>query len=160
MLANIKNIILESTLFKKTKEVLSCLIKYVHQKMFFGVFKRFDEKFIKFLFVGVLNTCFSYFIYALLIFIGLKANLALFFQYILGVLWNFKTTGSLVFRNHDNKLIFKFISAYVFTFLLNSLLLKILIMYLNPYIAQALLIFPIALVSFVVMKFWVFKKNP
>ena len=159
MLANFKKSILESTFYKKLTEVLSCFIKYFHQKMFWGIFRRFDEKFIKYLFVGALNTLFSYALYAILVTIGLKANPALFFQYIIGVLWNFKTTGSLVFKNHDNKLIFKFIACYIFTFILNSLLLKLLIIYLNPYISQALLVFPIAVVSFIIMKLWVFKAK-
>ena len=159
MLANLKKAILESTLYKKLADVLSCFIKYFHQKMFWGLFSRFDEKFIKYLFVGLLNTAFSYTIYAIFVALGLRANLALFFQYIIGVLWNFKTTGWLVFKNSNNKLIFKFVACYVFTFILNSILLKILILYINPYLAQALLVFPIALVSFVIMKFWVFKKG-
>ena len=159
MLVNIKKTIVESTPYKKLERVLSYLIKYVHQKMFWGAFKRFDEKFIKYLFVGVLNTLFSYTIYAIFIFVGIVANIALFLQYIIGVLWNFKTTGSLVFKNHNNKLIFKFIACYVFTFILNSVFLKLLIMHPNPYISQALLVFPIALVSFVIMKFWVFREN-
>ena len=159
MLAKFKTTILESTLYKKLAEVLSCLIKYIHQKMFWGAFRKFDEKFIKYLFVGALNTLFSYTIYAIFVAIGLVANLALTFQYIIGVLWNFKTTGSLVFKNHNNKLIFKFVACYIFTFILNSIFLKILVLYLNPYISQALLIFPIALVSFVIMKCWVFKEK-
>ena len=127
--------------------------------MFFGIFRRFDERFIKYLFVGALNTLFSYTLYAILVAVGLVANVALFVQYIIGVLWNFKTTGSLVFKNHNNKLIFKFIACYVFTFILNSIFLKLLTYYLNPYISQAILVFPIALVSFVIMKFWVFKET-
>ena len=159
MLANIKKAIVESTFYKKLEKVLSCFIKYVHQKMFWGMFRKFDEKFIKYLFVGALNTLFSYVLYAILVTIGFKANPALFLQYIIGVLWNFKTTGSLVFKNHNNKLIFKFVACYVFTFILNSILLKILTSYFNAYISQAILVFPIAMVSFVIMKFWVFKEN-
>ena len=159
MLDNFKKTILESTLYKKLAEVLSCFIKYTHQKMFWGIFRRFDEKFIKYLFVGALNTLFSYTIYAVFISLGIIANVALFLQYIVGVLWNFKTTGALVFKNHNNRLIFKFIACYIFTFILNSILLKLLTMRLNPYISQALLIFPIALISFAIMKLWVFKSD-
>ncbi len=159
MLDKFKKIILESTLYKSFVDVLSRFIKYFHQKMFWGLFKRFDEKFIKYLFVGALNTFFSYAIYALFVAFGLVANLALTFQYIIGILFNFKTTGCLVFKNNNNKLIFKFIGCYIFTFILNSILLKILIMFLNPYLAQFLLVLPIAMVAFCIMKFWVFKQN-
>ena len=82
---------------------------------------------------------------------------ALLLQYIFGVLWNFKTTGTIVFQNKNNKLIFKFILSYIFTFVINSVLLKILVNYINDYLAQAILILPIALLSFFILKYWVFK---
>jgi len=137
---------------------ISNAFQYLHKKFLWGIFSYIDEAFFKFLFVGILNTIFSYSIYAILITLKLIPNVALFFQYILGVLWNFKTTGIIVFKNHDNKLIFKFISSYILTFIVNSILLDILIKYINGYLAQAILILPIALLSFVIFKFWVFKK--
>ena len=71
-----------------------------------------DILFIKFLAVGVLNTLFGYGIFALLLFIGLHYAVASILATICGVLFNFKTTGTLVFNNNDNRLIFKFISVY------------------------------------------------
>ena len=144
--------------YKNSKAVLSYIFQYIHKKFLWGIFSFVDEKFFKFLFVGVLNTLFAYSVYAILITLGLKPNIALFFQYILGVLWNFKTTGIIVFNNHNNRLIFKFITSYVFTFAVNSIALNITIKYLNSYIAQAILILPVALLSFLILKFWVFKK--
>ena len=78
-----------------------------------------DKKFIKFLFVGGLNTLFGYLMYVIFISTPLKREIALFFAYVVGVLWNFKTTGVLVFKNNNNKLIFKFIFAYVITYFIN-----------------------------------------
>ncbi len=160
MVNKLKNII-KSTVFN-LKAVLFKFISntfhYIHKKMFWGIFSRIDEKFFKFLFVGALNAAFSYTIYALFLWIGLIPNVALFFQYIIGVLWNFKTTGIIVFKNHDNRLIFKFITSYVITFCVNSILLNILIRFINEYLAQALLILPVAILSFLIFKFWVFKK--
>lgn len=157
MLANLSNKILKSTAFQKLRAVLSFCFHYFHKKFFWGIFSKFDEKFLKFLFVGFLNTAFSYFLYAVFVTIGLKANIALFFQYIIGVLWNFKTTGTIVFKNNDNKLVFKFILSYIFTFFINSILLAILNKFLNDYLAQAILVLPIALISFIILKKWVFK---
>ena len=159
MLANFNKKNTNSTALKKFRAVLSLCFHYIHKKFLWSVFSFIEERFFKFIFVGLLNTAFSYFLYALFVAIGLKANVALFFQYIIGVLWNFKTTGSLVFKNNDNKLIFKFIASYVFTFALNSIFLKVLINYINEYLAQALLIFPVALLSFVLLKCWVFKNK-
>jgi len=158
MLANLSNKILNSTAYKKFEAVLSFLFHYLHKKFLWGAFKFIDEKFFKFLFVGFLNVAFSYFLYALFLTIGLVANVALLFQYIFGVLWNFKTTGTIVFQNKNNKLIFKFVLSYVFTFLINSILLKILTHHLNGYLAQAVLIMPIAFLSFLILKNWVFKR--
>jgi putative flippase GtrA len=159
MLANLNKKIMNSTAYKKFTAVLSFCFHFLHKKFLWGVFKKIDEKFFKFLFVGFLNTAFSYFIYVLLIAIGLIANMALFFQYIIGVLWNFKTTGTIVFQNKNNKLIFKFILSYIFTFLVNSVLLAILTRHLNAYLAQAILIMPIAMLSFIILKKWVFKQE-
>ena len=149
---------MNSTAYKQFRAVLSFCFHYLHKQFLWGLFKKIDEKFFKFLFVGFLNTAFSYFIYAILIAVGLIANMALFFQYIIGVLWNFKTTGTIVFQNKNNKLIFKFILSYIFTFLVNSVFLAILTRYLNAYLAQAILIMPIAMLSFIILKNWVFKK--
>jgi len=158
MLANLNNKFMNSVAFKKLRATLSFCFHYLHKKFMWGMFKKIDEKFFKFLFVGFLNTAFSYFLYALFVTIGLSANVALLFQYIFGVLWNFKTTGTIVFQNKNNKLIFKFIASYIFTFLINSILLKILIQHINDYLAQAILILPVAMLSFIILKNWVFKN--
>ena len=157
---SLKNKILESTAYKKFEAVLSACFHYIHKKMFWGILSGIDEKFLKFLFVGALNTVFGYSIYAIFVAIGLQANIALFLQYIFGILWNFKTTGAIVFKNHNNRLIFKFFGSYVFTFIVNSILLKILIDYIhmNDYLAQAILVLPVAMLSFTIFKFYVFKE--
>ena len=159
MLANLNNKIMNSTAYKQFRAVLSFCFHFLHEKFMWGVFKNIDEKFFKFIFVGILNASFSYAIYAFFILIGLVANLALFFQYIIGVLWNFKTTGTIVFKNKNNKLIFKFIASYVLTFAINSVLLALLTKIINPYLAQAILIMPVALITFIILKKWVFKQE-
>ena len=59
-----------------------------------GIVKK--HKFARFLLVGVLNTLFSYFLYGTLILIGLDYKYAVLLVTILGVLFNFQTTGRLV----------------------------------------------------------------
>ncbi len=159
MSAKIIKTIKESMAYRKTKAMLSLYFHYIHKKFMWGIFKKIDEKFFKFLFVGFINTLVSYLLYAFFVCIGLCANLALFFQYILGVLWNFKTTGGIVFKNRNNRLIFKFVASYIFTFCLNSLILNILVnkMMLNEYLSQAILVLPVAFISFLILKFFVFK---
>lgn len=139
-----------------------------------------DKKFIKFLFVGCLNTLFGYLMYVIFISTPLKREYALLLAYMVGVLWNFKTTGVLVFKNNNNKLIFKFISAYVITYFINLLGLNFVnsagwgkalanwtfnflnietSLNLTKYFDQIILVLPIAIISFVLFKTFVFKES-
>lgn len=115
-------------------------------------------QFLKFLVVGGINTIFGYSVFALLIYVGLHYALASLLSTVLGVLFNFKTTGTLVFRNKDNSLIFRFFGVYGVVYVCNVLLLKFLGgSGLNMYWAGALVIAPLALLSFVLNKLFVFE---
>ena len=85
---------------------------------------KIDWLFVKFIFVGVLNTAFGYLAYALLLFLGLHYTLAVVLSTIAGVLFNFKTTGTIVFKNNNNKLIFKFVAVYAITTTLGIIILR------------------------------------
>lgn len=127
------------------------MLKYITNKT------KIDLKFIKFLFAGGLNTIFGYSIFAILIFSGFHYTLAVFFSTMLGIFFNFKTIGKIVFKNNSNKLIFKFIGVYTIIYLLNILFLKILKSYnFDIYLAGALLIIPMAMLSFILNKKFVF----
>lgn len=116
-----------------------------------------DWKFIKFLFVGVLNTAFGYGIFAIFIFFKFHYATASFLSTVAGILFNFKTTGVIVFKNHDNSLIFRFFAAYGIIYGLNLLGLKLFdIIKFNIYGAGFILLFPMAIVSFILMKKFVF----
>lgn len=80
---------------------------------------RIENKFIRFIFVGVLNTAFGYFLFLLFIWLGLHYSLSLLFSQILGVLFNYKTTGYIVFETKTNKLILHFFLVYGFIYLVN-----------------------------------------
>ncbi|KTD24157.1 MULTISPECIES: GtrA family protein [Legionella] len=77
------------------------------------------KQIIRYIFVGILNTVFSYLLYAIFIFLGLQYAKALFLATVLGVLFNFQTIGRLVFNNSNRLLIFKFIGVYAFLYLIN-----------------------------------------
>jgi len=69
------------------------------------------------------------------------------------------TTGRLVFKNSNNRLILKFVGTYVFTYFVNLGCLKTLLYFgLNKYLAQLILVFPIAMLSFTLFKLFVFKE--
>ena len=117
-------------------------------------------QFIRFLIIGFINTIFGYSIFCLFIFLNFHYTLALLLANILGILFNFKTFGLIVFKSHNNILIFKFTGVYLAVYFVNIACLKILqIFSVNNYIGQALLIIPLAILVFVLNKKFVFLKR-
>ena len=117
------------------------------------------KQLIKFLIVGVLNTIVGYSLYAFFIYVGINYVLAIFFSTILGVLFNFKTIGKLVFENNDNSLLTKFILAYIVTFIINvSIVTGLRSVGYNDYNAGLVAVIISAAISFVLAKYFVFKK--
>jgi putative flippase GtrA len=88
----------------------------------------------------------------------LPKELAAFFSTVCGILFNFKTTGTIVFRNKNNRLIFKFFGVYLFTYLLNIGLLEVFERFgVGPLVAGAIIILPVSLLSFFLNKRFVFN---
>lgn len=119
-----------------------------------------QNQFLRFLAVGVLNTAFGYGLFAIFLAISLHYSLALALATVLGVLFNFKTFGALVFRSHDNKRIFRFILVYVVVYSVNvagiALLARIQI---SPFWGGAAMLLPCALLAFVLQKKFVFNHE-
>ena len=117
-----------------------------------------NRQFMRFLMIGVLNTAFGYFLFALLIFLGLHYAVASLLATILGVLFNFKTTGRFVFDNRNNSLLGKFFMVYAIVYSCNVGLLKILDGFsISMYVAGALVLLPLALLSYFLNKQFVFE---
>lgn len=68
---------------------------------------------LRFLFVGVLNTTFSYSLFALLVFIGLHIAAASLFAVLLGILFSFSTQGSIVFGNSSWRAFVRFVLVWL-----------------------------------------------
>ncbi len=78
---------------------------------------------------------------------------------VLGVLFNFKSMGRLVFGSKDNSLLFRFIAVYVIVYISNVSGIGLLgLLGVNAYIAGALMITPAATISFLLNSKFVFKK--
>lgn len=119
-----------------------------------------DNSFIKFLFVGLLNAAFGYSVFAAFIWTGMHYAIASLLATVLGVLFNFKTVGALVFRNRKNSLLVRFAGVYVVTFCLNVLLLKAFNYYqVNMYLAGFLLLGPMAVIAYVLNRHFVFHQR-
>jgi len=118
------------------------------------------KEFIRFIFVGVLNTIVGYGLYAMFIFFGFSYILASLFATILGVLFNFQTIGRLVFKDSDNSLIFRFIIVYIVVFFIGIWLIKILKGYgFDNYSSGFISLFPNAIISFLLNKFYVYRRK-
>lgn len=116
------------------------------------------KQFIKFFFVGGLNTLFGYSILAFLTLLNFHYVITTFIATVLGILFNFKTTGCLVFKKNNNKLIFKFLLVYFLIYVLSLCFIKTLLLFgfSNLYCIYAILLIPNALLSFYLMKKFVF----
>ncbi len=116
-------------------------------------------KFIKYIMVGIINTVFGYSVYSLLIFIDLHYSVASLLATLVGVLFNFKTIGSIVFKANDNSLIIKFIAVYSFTYFVNLVGLKIFNSFqINLYLAGFLLLIICTPISYYLNNQFVFHK--
>lgn len=161
MINRFENSIKESAEYKKLRSVLSIMFEWVYTKFCFGILQRFERKFVKYLFVGFLNTIFSYAVYAFIVTLTGRPRFSLALSYIIGILFNFQTTGRIVFKNNDDRLIVKFFLCYLTTFFINSYSLETLVntVGMDKYSSQAVLVFPIAMISFLLLKNFVFKET-
>jgi putative flippase GtrA len=121
------------------------------------LFLRYD--FCRFLFVGGINTIFSYLLYASLVLIGLDYRVTITVCTVITIIWNYFTTGHFVFDNRRLGLIFKFVAVYGLIYLLNLYALMALVKHgLGPLISQAVVIPLIVVFSFTLNKLWVFRR--
>lgn len=119
-----------------------------------------SPQFLRFIAVGVLNSTFGYGCFALLMLAGMHYAPALLLATVAGVLFNFKTTGALVFKSHDNGLIYRFVASYSVIYIVNLSGLKLLtLMGVDPYYGGALLILPMAALAFILFKRFVFAHG-
>lgn len=147
-----------------------------------SLLQKIENKFVRFLFVGVINTAFGYGVFLLFIWFGMHYSVALLFSNILGILFNYKTTGYIVFQNKSNRLLLKFFMVYGVVYLFNLLELYFLdksgvyefILSLpildfieelplntnkiGDAIGQAITLLPNAILSFLLNKIFVFKN--
>lgn len=112
----------------------------------------------RFLGVGALNTLFGYSVFAILIFIQMKPTLALIFTYGVGVVFNFFTTRWFVFGNSKHASLLRFTIAYIVIYFFNLGLYKIAeLAGASPLVAQAFCLPIVAVFSFLLFKFQVFR---
>jgi putative flippase GtrA len=129
--------------------------------------KLWSIQFLRFLAVGGVNTAFGYGVFALLILLNrhfrvcspeAELVLAPLISQICGILFNFKTTGTIVFRNRNNWLIFRFFAVYSVTYLLNYGILRLLeSVGIGRLVGGAIIVLPLALLAYFLNKRYVFN---
>lgn len=117
-------------------------------------------KFFRFLIVGLVNTAFGYGLFAALTWLGLSYPLAIGLSTIAGIAFNFQSTGRLVFDGAPWQRIWRFVSVYALLYCLNvGSLSWLLTKELDIYLANALLIVPLAVLSYLLQRKFVFKST-
>ena len=116
-----------------------------------------SPRFLQFLAVGGLNTLVGYGLFALFAWLGLPYPLAIGLATVLGVAFNFQSTGRLVFGGAPLGRLGRFVAAYGFTYLLNvAAVAGLLKLGLNVYLANAAVILPLTLITYMLQRTFVF----
>ncbi|MBR1774482.1 MAG: GtrA family protein [Bacteroidales bacterium] len=80
---------------------------------------RIENPFIRFLFVGCINTAVGYTLFILCRWVGMERALAVFVSTVLGVLFNYHSTGKIVFHNKGYNVIVQFFVIYGIMYVIN-----------------------------------------
>lgn len=114
---------------------------------------------VRFVLVGVLNTTFGYSIYAVLLFVGFDYQLANLLALSMGVFFSFKTQGHLVFENRNDRLLGRFVMIWALIyFCVITAIGQIMSMGFNAYAAGALVLPLSVTLSYLMQKYFVFRK--
>jgi len=118
-----------------------------------------DKRAVRFLLVGMLNSAFGLSVFCAIVWIGQGTVIALLAGNAAGLVFNFLTTGGLVFRTLALHRLSKFAACYASMLLINYGLLEVLTPLVNnKIVAQAILTFPMAALSYAIMTHWVYKN--
>jgi putative flippase GtrA len=113
-----------------------------------------------FVVVGVLNTAFGYALFAALYLMLQSHRAAAVLAYAGGVLFNYFSTGRLVFDSRNFRALVPFILGYLVILGLNLLLLEILVGWgVNALAAQALSLPPLVVASYLINSRIVFRQR-
>ena len=117
-------------------------------------------RFFRFLVVGGINTLFGYTIYSIFILLRTHYAIASLLSLICGVIFNFFTTGRIVFHNKNSSLIFRFFLVYGITYLVNLFALsRFDAAGFNMLAAGAIMVLPLAVLSYFLNKKLVFQET-
>lgn len=119
-----------------------------------------SPNFLRFLVVGLLNTAFGYGLFAVLTWLGQPYPLAIGLATIGGIAFNFQSTGRLVFSGAPWSRLSRFIAVYAVIYGVNVGAVTLLLTYgMGVYVANALVILPLALLAYTLQRKFVFTES-
>lgn len=114
-------------------------------------------RFTRYLLVGALNTAFGYGVFVACLWLGMHYALAGAISTALGVLFNFKSTGRLVFGNRGSEKLPHFVAVYAIIYLVNTLAIGVMLKFGTPeWLGALILILPSAILSYILNRQFVF----
>ncbi len=116
-----------------------------------------SNRFIRFLVVGGLNTLFGFVVYSILALSDLSTLMVLIVSNLIGIAFNFVTTGGLVFRDMSLTKIPQFLICYGVIFVIYLELIQ----WLSPIfggriVAMAIIVLPMAVLTYLMQSWFVF----
>ena len=114
--------------------------------------------YIKYIFVGGINTFFGYFITITMIYFGLHYSISVFIATIIGIAFNYKTYGKYVFKKTKSNFLL-FLIFYFITYFLNILIIKILSYELDLYISSFIAIMFSSILGFFFNSRYVYREK-
>lgn len=110
--------------------------------------------------VGSINSAFNYSLYAILIFSGLGHIIASTGAFAAGMIFNFKAHAKFVFKTKNRNSFYLYIVSWIVIYFVNIIVLDLMVRSgVDSYLAGALLMPPLAVLAFVVLRFIVFRPN-
>lgn len=113
----------------------------------------------RFLVAGLVNTGFGYLIYVLVLLMNVQPVVALAIATVIGAFFNYFSTGLFVFKYRTLDRLPRFLAAYAVIYAINAVLLHWLVeMGFAPALVQIVLLPVVAIASFLVFRFGVFRR--
>jgi len=115
------------------------------------------SRLLRFFLVGMLNTVVGYSIFLTALWVGFHYSVAIMVATVLGTLFNFKSTGVMVFKSHDHSRLWRFVMIYILLYAVNVTGMTILIKFgLPTWFSAMLLLLPLAFLSYFLNSRYVF----
>ena len=117
--------------------------------------------YVKFIFIGFLNTCLGFSIFFFLLFVEVNYNVALLIEYLCILILSYLLNKNYTFQFLNNNLIlFKnYLILFILSYLINLLLLNILLFLfdISPVVSQVICLFLCSPLSFIIQRNYIFK---